>query len=174
MFKMKRIQSSGNLFLNDSKFELFKDWIIEVTRVSHDFKTDSKILKYKHDYMSTDNFKKANIRMNMVLLKNCEETLVKDINDYFKNSNIQTIALKMLDKYADTKQDAWIENNGFSYKEIDKIITILNNNFNYIGQEFQNKFWEVNDKKISLYCNDNYNNDKTYENFMWYGDKQLI
>jgi hypothetical protein len=33
--------------------------------------------------------------------------------------------------------------------------------------------WEVNGKIISMYVNDQYNTDKTDENFMWYGDQQL-
>lgn len=173
IFKTKRIQSSGNLFLYDDKFNLFKDWIIEVTRVAHDFDKDNKILKYKHDYMNTENFKKANIRMNIVLLKNNVEHLVDDIKNYLSYSNINNVALKMLDKNSDTKQDKWIEEYGLSYDYIESIKNILSENFVYEEFEFQNHFWNHEGKRISLYENINYNVDKVNENFMWYGDQQL-
>lgn len=176
IFKTKRIQSSGNLFFDHEKFDLFKDWLIEVTRVSKDFEKDSEILKYKKDYLETENFKKANIRMNIVLLKDNVKEVVKDISEYFTYPNINNIAIKFLDKSSnetETKQDKWINQYSVDYSNAYEIIQKLNQQFDYKGYEFQNHIWETKGKKITMYVNENYNEDKTDENFMWYGDKRL-
>ncbi|MNJ90341.1 hypothetical protein D3C87_79360 [compost metagenome] len=173
IFKFKRIQSSGNIFGDDEKTSLFKGWLIEVTRVSSNYEIDSSVLKYKKDYIITENFKKSNIRMNIVLLKNNINNIVDDIVNYFEFQNIKNIALKILDKNEETKQDKWITQNAIDYDQVDSIIDLLNKNFKYIGFEFQNHMWEYKGKKISLYNNNNYNEDKTQENFMWYGDTNL-
>jgi organic radical activating enzyme len=176
IFKTKRIQTSGNLFFHDEKFDLFKDWLIEVTRVSKDFEKDSQILKYKKDYMKTEAFKQANIRMNTVLLKDNVFHIIEDISEYATYPNISQIAIKFLDKSLDemaTKQDKWINEHGVDYTKAQEIIELLSKHFTYKGHEFQNHMWEVNGKIISMYVNDQYNTDKTDENFMWYGDQQL-
>jgi organic radical activating enzyme len=176
IFKTKRIQTSGNLFFDDTKFGLFKDWLIEVTRVARDYEKDCKILKYNRDYMTTENFKNAKIRMNMVLLKDNTKQIVDDINHYLTYENITDIAIKFLDKSINeklTKQDKWIIENGAEYTEAEAIIKKLSENFQYLGHEFQNHIWDASGKKISMYVNENYNTDKVDENFMWYADKQL-
>jgi hypothetical protein len=64
-------------FNENDKFALVKDkFIIEVTRVDFDSRKDMEILNYEKDYINSDNFKKANIRLNYVLMKN------KSFNDY--------------------------------------------------------------------------------------------
>ena len=65
------MQSSGNIFYENEKFELLKDdFMIEITRCYFDSKKDMKVLGYDRDYINTSNFKKAKIRLNYVMLKN--------------------------------------------------------------------------------------------------------
>ena len=70
IFDEKRIQSSGNIFYDDEKFNYIKDdFLVEITRVDIDSKKDMEILGYTRDYINSSNFKKANIRLNYVLMK---------------------------------------------------------------------------------------------------------
>lgn len=73
LFKEKRFQSFGNIFnlAFNAEFELFKDdFVFEITRVSVDSAKDMRVLGYNCDYLKDENFHKANIRLNYVLMKN--------------------------------------------------------------------------------------------------------
>jgi len=176
IFEDLRIQTSGNLFYMNEAFSLFNNWLIEITRTSVYFAKEHKILGYKKDYTSTENFNNARLRLNHVLLKDNISFLVDDIKSYFnKYKNIDIMALKILDtqpKYKN-KQNNWIELNGISYNELDYLKSILDKNFSYIGYEFNNNIWSYEGNIISLFSNSNYNTDKTPHNLVWYGNKLI-
>ena len=96
IFEDYRIQTSGNLFHNDKLFDLFQDWLIEITRVSQSYEVDSSVLHYKNDYILTQNFYNARIRLNYVLLRNLSSNINRDIKKYLiQYRNIETIELNI-------------------------------------------------------------------------------
>ena len=139
IFDEKRFQSSGNIFFENDKLDLIKDeFIIEVTRVDIDSKKDMATLGYKKDYINSENFKKANIRLNYVLMKNKSfEDYLEEIKEYIdKYPNIKTISLKTLnlntkDDNIDNRYSKWILNNALTKKDTDKIIEFMNKNSNF-------------------------------------------
>jgi len=176
IFEDYRIQTSGRLFHNDKLFYLFKDWLIEITRVSEYYDVDSSILHYKNDYTLTKNFHNARIRLNYVLLKNLSLNMNRDIKKYLiQYRNIETIALKIL--YTQENQDndytKWILENGLTYEDVDTTRFVLDTSFDYLGYEFNNHIWTHNGKQISMFSNKNYNKDKTIHNLVWYEDKLI-
>jgi len=176
IFEDYRIQTSGRLLYNDKLFYLFKDWLIEITRVSEYYDIDSSVLHYKNDYTLTKNFHNARIRLNYVLLKNLSSNMNRDIMKYLiQYRNIETIALKILDTQENQINDytKWILENGLIYEDVDTIRFVLDTSFDYLGYEFNNHIWDHNGKQISLFNNANYNKDKTIHNLVWYGDKLI-
>ena len=174
IFEDYRIQTSGRLFHNDKLFYLFKDWLIEITRVSEYYDVDSSVLHYKNDYTLTKNFHNARIRLNYVLLKGLCFVVGIDILEYLnKYKNIETVALKILDSQENHEDEytKWILANGETYTNIDIIEFIMNNHFKYLGYKFNNHIWDHNGKQISMFSNKNYNKDKTIHNLVWYGNK---
>ena len=176
IFEDYRIQTSGRLFHNDKLFYLFKNWLIEITRVSEYYDIDSDILHYKNDYTLTKNFHNARIRLNYILLKNLFSNINRDIKKYLiQYRNIETIALKILDNQLNQNNDytKWIAENGLTYNDIDAIKFILDTSFDYLGYEFNNHIWNYNGKQISMFSNAEYNKDKTIYNLVWYGGKLI-
>ena len=176
IFEDYRIQTSGRLLYNDKLFYLFKDWLIEITRVSEYYDIDSSVLHYKNDYTLTKNFHNARIRLNYVLLKNLSSNMNRDIMKYLiQYRNIETIALKILDTQENQINDytKWILENGLIYEDVDTIRFVLDNHFKYLNYEFNNHIWDHNGKQISLFSNAEYNKDKTIHNLVWYGDKLI-
>ena len=176
IFEDYRIQTSGRLFHNDKLFYLLKDWLIEITRVSEYYDVDSSILHYKNDYTLTHNFHNARIRLNYILLKNLSPFINRDIKKYLiQYRNIETIALKILDtqENKDNECTEWVSENGLTYNDVDTIRFIMDNNFYYLGYEFNNHIWTHNRKQISMFSNADYNKDKTIHNSVWYGDKLI-
>ena len=177
IFDEKRLQSSGNIFYEDKKLDLIKnDFIIEITRVSLDSKEDMKILGYKRDYINTDNFKKAKIRLNYVLMKN------KSFNEYFdeikryieKYPNIVTVSLKTLNLNTrkdeiDNPYSQWIIENALTKDDTDKIIEFMNSNANFVtsDEKFFDRFeWNYNGVPITFYAK---KLDYGYSNIVYYG-----
>jgi len=176
LFEDYRIQTSGNLFYNDKLFYLFKDWLIEITRISEYYDVDSSVLHYKNDYTLTKNFHNARIRLNYVLLRNLSPFMNHDIKKYLiQYRNIETIALKILDTQENQNNEytKWISENGLNYNDVDTTRFVLDTSFDYIGYEFNNHIWNHNEKQISLFSNKDYNKDKTIHNLVWYGDKLI-
>lgn len=113
IFKDYRLQTSGNVFFDDTKFKILSDVLFKVSRVSSDSLIDRKILNYEKDYIGTINFKKARIWVNHILLKSNINNLAKDIENYLKFPNIEGINLSILnlntlDGSLTSKQSKWI------------------------------------------------------------------
>ena len=162
LFDEKRFQSSGNIFSEDEKFNYIKDdFIIEITRVSLDPKEDMKILGYKTNYLELDNFKKANIRLNYVLLKNKDfNQFLEDIKEYInKYPNIKTVSLKTLntstkDDVIDNEYSKWIMENALTKKDTDKIVEYMTNNMNFTKKDekfFDRYEWIYEGVPITFY-----------------------
>ena len=177
LFDEKRLQSSGNIFYEDDKFNLLKDdFMIEITRCYFDSKKDMDILGYNRDYINTDNFSKANIRLNYVMLKD------KSFDDYLneiqmfidKYPNIKTVSLKTLnlntfDGNIDNPYSQWIINNGLTKADSDKIIEYMSNNakFKCKDEKFFDRYeWLYKGIPITFYVK---KLDYGYSNIVYYG-----
>lgn len=177
IFDEKRLQSSGNIFYEDEKLELIKDdFMVEITRVSLDSKEDMKVLGYKKDYINTDNFKKAKIRLNYVLMKNKSfEEYLDEIKRYIeKYANIVTVSLKTLNLNTrkdeiDNPYSQWIIENALTKDDTDKIIGFMNSNTNFVtsDEKFFDRFeWKYKGVPITFYAKKlNYG----YSNIVYYG-----
>ncbi len=177
IFDEKRLQSSGNIFYEDEKLSLIKDdFIIEITRVSLDSKKDMEVLGYKRDYINTENFKKANIRLNYVLLKNKKfEDYLEEIKDYInKYPNIKTVSLKTLN--LNTRNDEinnpyskWIIENALTKKDTNDIINFMSNNTEFVvsDEKFFDRYeWIYEGVPITFYAK---KLDYGYSNIVYYG-----
>ena len=163
IFEEKRLQSSGNIFYEDEKLDLIKDdFIIEITRVSLDSKEDMKILGYKRDYINSENFKKANIRLNYVLLKDKPfEKCLEEIKEYInKYPNIKTVSLKTLnlntkDGNLDNPYSKWIIENALTKADTDKIIEFMSTNTKFVisDEKFFDRYeWIYENVPITFYA----------------------
>ncbi len=162
LFDEKRIQSSGNIFYDDEELNYVKDdFIIEITRVAIDSKEDMKILGYKRDYIKTDNFKKCNIRLNYVLLKNRDlKKSLEEIKEYIDlYPNIKTVSLKTLntntfDGRIDNPYSKWIIDNALTKEDTKYIVDFMNNN-KFLGDgivEYDDRYeWKYKDVPITFY-----------------------
>ena len=177
IFDEKRLQSSGNIFYEDEKFNLIKDdFIVEITRVSLDSQRDMEILGYKRDYINSDNFKRANIRLNYVLLKGKTfEECLEEIKQYIdKYPNIKTVSLKTLNP--NTKDDTinnpyskWILENALTKRDTDSIVNYMNNNTQFVVSDevfFDRYEWIYAGVPITFYTK---KLDYGYSNIVYYG-----
>ena len=177
IFEEKRLQSSGNIFYEDEKLDLIKDdFMVEITRVSLDSNQDMKILGYKRDYINTDNFKKAKVRLNYVLMKDKSfEEYLEEIKQYIeKYSNIITVSLKTLNLNTrndeiDNPYSQWILENALTKDDTDKIIEFMNSNTNFVtgDEKFFDRFeWKYKGVPITFYAK---KLDYGYSNVVYYG-----
>ena len=177
IFDEKRLQSSGNIFYEDEKLDLIKnDFIVEITRVALDSKKDMEILGYKRDYINSDNFKKANIRLNYVLLKNKKfEDYLEEIKQYIdKYPNIKTVSLKTLNLNTRNNEinnpySKWIIENALTKKDTDEIINFMSNNTQFVvsDEKFFDRYeWIYEGVPITFYAK---KLDYGYSNIVYYG-----
>ena len=177
IFDEKRLQSSGNIFYEDEKLDLIKDdFVVEITRVSLDSKKNMEILGYKRDYINTENFKKAKVRLNYVLLKNKKfEDCLEEIKQYIeKYPNIETVSLKTLN--LNTRNDEinnpyskWIIENALTKKDTNDIINFMSNNAKFVvsDEKFFDRFeWVYEGVPITFYAK---KLDYGFSNIVYYG-----
>jgi len=177
IFDERRIQTSGNLFFDDNKFNLMKDdFLIEITRTDFNSERDMKTLGYRRDYIHSKNFPAANVRLNYVMLK--DRTFNEYINDIKKYidtyPNIKTVSLKTLNtntRNSDTNnpRSKWIMANALTKVDSDQIIrqmseittpTVIDENF------FDRYEWMYNGIPITFYTK---KLDYGYSNIVYYG-----
>lgn len=177
IFDEKRFQSSGNIFYEDEKLNLIKDYfIIEITRVDFDSKKDMSVLGYKQDYINSPNFKKANVRLNYVLMKNKSfDEYLKEIKMYIdKYPNIKTVSLKTLNlntRYdkIDNPYSKWIIENALTKADTDNIIKYMSSNaeFSVKDEKFFDRYeWIYEGVPITFYTK---KLDYGYSNIVYYG-----
>lgn len=177
IFDEKRLQSSGNIFYEDEKLDLIKDdFVVEITRVSLDSKKDMEILGYKRDYINTENFKKAKVRLNYVLLKNKKfEDCLEEIKQYIeKYPNIETVSLKTLNLNTRNNEinnpySKWIIENALTKKDTNDIINFMSNNAKFVvsDEKFFDRFeWVYEGVPITFYAK---KLDYGFSNIVYYG-----
>lgn len=183
LFEDFRIQTSGNLFNDTDKLNLFNNWIKEITVVSSSSSEDKRFYNYQNEYLKSKEFiNSSRIRVNLVALKSNYKKINKYINYYIPKTNVETIAIKILDNSLnDTTESEWITNNALRYDEIGNIIKLISHDNEFINFEDNRFIFKTgNDKLITINYNtrNNYdyinikkeNNDKKDE-FSWHKSK---
>lgn len=154
LFELIRIHSSGNIFFEEDKFNLFNELNaeFEVLRVSLNASDDMNILKYNKNYLDSDLFKNCNnVKCDIALTDYLGDF---DIEQFFKdNQSIKKIRFKtLLGTYNDNSFGNWVKKHTLNYDEIQKIIKYLNLSYN-------NGVYESADKRIIYKPSGNYIND---------------
>ena len=141
-----RVHTSGNIFWEKSKFELFNNLLpnveFDLLRVAIDPSKDMEILGYKRDYTKSDYFKHANkIKLDLALTRNLESSIFAERLEEFlrENPNIDLIRFKnlMTGDNKSSKQAEWVENNRM-------------NKSDFI--EFVNAFLKYTKKSFCAHC----------------------
>lgn len=152
---VKRVLTSGNVFRPSerAKYELFVEhgWMFEITVADGDMDVSNRIQGYDWNYMDTDAFKAARVRLNYVLLHQNikDDKFVSDIEQFSeKYPNIETLALKLLnvntfDGEPNNPLSRWILENGVPKSDRQVIADILNKRFTYVGEAFDTHSWRM-------------------------------
>lgn len=168
-----RIQTSGNLFSDKEKLELFSNWIKEITVISSKAKEDQDFYKYKASYLKSKAFLGARrIRVNIVVTN---ENLLKMegyIRDYSKMKNVETIALKILDcSDNDSSESKWVMENALRHNRIGELLEVVNKSNRFVTFKDKRFYYETKEKKVLTI---HYSEKNTYdginlgERFKWH------
>ena len=132
IFKNFRIHSSGNIFFENNKFELFNGMLpfeYEVLRVSFDSKVDMDILGYKSNYLETLNFMNCNnIKCDIALTDYLNINSIKEdvYNFLILNPSIKTLRFKkLLPGDCLSEKRNWVVKHTLSDNDINRIINKL-------------------------------------------------
>lgn len=177
IFDEKRVQTSGNLFFEPKKFELFKnDFLVEITRTDFDSVRDMQTLGYKRDYIHNENFKYANIRLNYVMLKNRSfDDYMCDIQMYIDTyPNVKTVSLKTLNTNTrnnniDNGYSSWIMQNALTKHDTDSVIQQMSERAEFMVKDekiFDRYEWKYRGVPITFYAK---KLDYGYSNVVYYG-----
>lgn len=135
LFKLLRIHSSGNIFSEPKKFDLFNSSDLntefEILRVALNSELDMQVLGYETDYLKTPEFKMGkSIKCDIALTDYLETKNIKDKLEEFgnRNSSISKFRLKklMVGDSDETKQAEWVRKHTLNDEEISKILNDLN------------------------------------------------
>lgn len=130
LFEMVRIHSSGNIFSDESKFNIFNSYEFplefEILRVALDSKVDMNVLGYDVDYLKSPLFQKCNIKCDIALTDYLENSkLAFQLNEFLeKNPSIKTVRLKKLlvGDNDTTIQANWVKAHSLNVDEIQNVI----------------------------------------------------
>ena len=132
MFNGIRLHTSGNIFFNEEKFNLFnniENIEFDILRVSLNSKKDMEILRYDKDYIKAKLFKLAKkIKLDIALTNIIKyEKFAKELNGYIENyPNIKIIRLKeLLCGKEDTSQTKWVKEHKLEKEKIEIIVKEL-------------------------------------------------
>lgn len=154
LFELIRIHSSGNIFFEEDKFELFNELNseFEVLRVSLNSSDDMDILGYDKNYLDSDLFKRCNnVKCDIALTDYLEDINIQQF--LIDNPSIKKIRFKnLLGADNDTLYGKWVKEHTLRYDEIHEIIKALNLSYN-------NGIYVSDDKKIIYKPSGDYAND---------------
>lgn len=165
LFQLIRIHTSGKMFYEETKFNLFNSLHLplefEVLRVALDPKLDMTILGYGNNYLESDLFKNGNIKCDVALTDYLErENLLSQLNNFQRNNDsIKIIRLKQLlrgDKN-NTPQATWVKNHSFDDDNIQQVIHEL-------GLEIQKGVYYSSNQKIVYKPSGDYDYDYVINN----------
>lgn len=167
MFNGVRLHTSGNIFYNEQKFNLFnniKNIEFDILRVSLNSKKDMKILRYDKDYTKTKLFKLAKkIKLDIALTNIIKyEKFAKELNEYVENyPNIKTIRLKeLLEGKEDTFQTKWIKEHKLEKEKIEIILKELLFDYKFSSKSDEKVIYENQKNKLIYGASGDFKNYK--------------
>lgn len=165
LFNKFRLHSSGNIFFEENKFNLFNTteipFEIEVLRTSLDSKIDMNILGYNNDYLQSDLFSKSNnIKCDIALTEFLNiDTFKDDLYTFLlTHPTVKSIRLKKLMPGDNlTKQRSWVLEHTLSDD-------IINNFINNLNLEKRGNTYKSKDGIIVYKPSGNYERDLVINN----------
>lgn len=155
MFNGIRLHTSGNIFYNEEKFNLFnsiENIEFNILRVSLNSNRDMEILRYDKDYTNTKLFKLANkIKLDIALTSILEiDKFDKELNEYIENyPNIKIIRLKeLLCGKEDTSQTKWIKEHRLEKEKIDRNLRKILCNYKLNSKSGEKVIYENKKNKL--------------------------
>ena len=159
LFKGIRIHTSGNIFFEKQKFELFNNLPnveFNILRISLNNEEDMKILKYEKNYLETKEFGNAkNVKCDIALTNilnksNFYSDLIEFVN---KNKSVKIIRLKeLLCSENDSKEKDWIIDHKLTVNEVEKIKnSIILDKQNILEEKVGEKYFYNNEKIRIIY-----------------------
>lgn len=160
LFEIFRVHSSGNIFSEEDKFNLFNltdlPLEFEILRVALNSGVDMKILKYSDDYLNSLLFKNGNIKCDIALTDYLERYhLSEQLNKFLENNpSIKKVRLKRLlaGDNDNSNQAKWVKEHSLDEENIQKIISEL-------GLTLKDGIYQSNDKKILYKISGDYDFD---------------
>jgi len=137
LFGGLRIHSSGNIFFENDKFNLFNDRLLnpefEILRVAINSDVDKSVLWYDRDYLNSDGFKNAlNVKCDIAFTDYLErENLTNELTNLLTcNPQISVVRFKklMVGDNNSTKQAKWVVDHTLRDDYIDRIMLEITNN----------------------------------------------
>lgn len=185
MFNGIRLHTSGNIFLDEDKFNLYnsiESIEFEILRVSLNSKKDMEILGYDKDYTKTKLFKLAKkIKLDIALTNILKyDKFAKELDKYIEHfPNIKIVRLKeLLYGKEETSQTDWIKKHKLEKEKIDIIVKELISNYKFSGKFGEKVIYENQKNKLIYGASGDlkyYNDDFLISNnrFMNYNEEDI-
>lgn len=170
LFKGLRVHTSGNLFLEKDKFDLFEDTFTDVEydtlRVALDPELDMEVLGYDTDYMKTETFKRAKkIKFDVGLTTYLDnQTFPEELEQLLTNNpNVRTIRFKnlMSGEHEDSSQAQWVRDTRLNK---DQFVEFARNLVTYYGCTTIEDLTNLSGNSIRFEKSGNYPKDVVYSN----------
>jgi hypothetical protein len=139
LFEYRRFQTGGLIFSRPCTFELFHDFVFEITRASVDNDEDRRVLRYRRDYTQTDEFRglRQQVVFNHCLLHSTFGNLSADIDRYRREYGHQLYALNLKilnvntlnETQLDNPGSRWILQHGLQKTDLQRILEVLDRQF---------------------------------------------
>lgn len=170
LFDTLRVHTSGNIFWEKDKFDLFNQLVDDVEfdmlRVAIDPKKDMEVLGYSRDYTQSSEFKRAKkIKFDIGLTGNLDRSsCAQDLEGLLhEHPNIDLIRFKnlMSGENEQSAQAAWVRENRMSKAEF---MDFANGMLEYYSTRSLNGLKSTNGKRIVLENSGNYPRDVVFSN----------
>lgn len=172
LFDVLRVHTSGNIFWEKEKFDLFNELVsdveFDVLRVAINSEKDMQVLEYNRDYTQAEEFKRAKrIKFDIGLTRELEsDTLPEELEKLLQdNPNVGLIRFKnlMSGEHEESIQAKWVKGNRMSKDEFIKFATNLLSYYKCTSiDDLTSKSW----KRIIFENSGNYPKDIVYSDGM--------
>jgi hypothetical protein len=183
MFQQLRIQTSGNLFRQPDKWELFAHgYVYEVSRVAVNNALDMTTLHYDYDYTSASCFPHSPLWLNYITAKNITSKQIKNDFDYYidrfsiKLINAKLMNLNTLDGSTNNRYSQWIRENSLTEFDADFLIKLLDENFDRSAEYdpvSDEMSWIYRGKRIVLFTKRKHSNRYGTNSICFYGGELI-
>ena len=170
LFDTLRVHTSGNIFWEKDKFDLFNQLVDDVEfdmlRVAIDTHKDMEVLGYARDYTQSSEFQKAKkIKFDIGLTRNLESsTCAQDLEELLQaHPNIDLIRFKSLmpGENEQSVQATWVRENRMSK---DEFMEFAKGILKYYSSKSLQGLKSTSGKRIALENSGNYPKDVVFSN----------